>query len=138
MYNGRECPELHVCIASGPVTDRAADLHSDSLAERIARGALAVASERRDRQPHRVEGHPRPHELLVFKSDLDPSAYPTDAAGDIKEKGAGVNLVSDGDNIDPAGSQTRSIDLAPGMYLFVCNIPGHFKQGMFTVVTVAP
>jgi uncharacterized cupredoxin-like copper-binding protein len=79
-----------------------------------------------------------PHELLVFKSDLDPSAYPTDAAGDIKEKGAGVTLVSDGDNIDPAGSQTRSVDLAPGKYLFVCNIPGHFKQGMFTVVTVAP
>jgi hypothetical protein len=79
-----------------------------------------------------------PHELLVFKSDLDPSAYPTDASGDIKEKGAGVTLVSDGDNIDPAGSQTRSIDLAPGKYLFVCNIPGHFKQGMFTVVTVAP
>ncbi len=79
-----------------------------------------------------------PHELLVFKSDLDPSAYPTDAAGDIKETGAGVALVSDGDNIDPAGSQTRSIDLAPGKYLFVCNIPGHFKQGMFTVVMVAP
>jgi hypothetical protein len=79
-----------------------------------------------------------PHELLVFKSALDPSAYPTDAAGDIKEKGAGVTLVSDGDNIDPAGTQTRSIDLAPGKYLFVCNIPGHFKQGMFAVVTVAP
>jgi hypothetical protein len=79
-----------------------------------------------------------PHELLVFKSDLDPSAYPTDAAGDIKEEGAGVKLVSDGDNIDPAGSQTLSIDLAPGKYIFVCNIAGHFKQGMFTVVTVAP
>ena len=51
---------------------------------------------------------------------------------------AGVTLVSDGDNIEPAGSQARSIDLAPGKYLFVCNIPGHFKQGMFTVVTVAP
>jgi uncharacterized cupredoxin-like copper-binding protein len=79
-----------------------------------------------------------PHELLVFKSDLDPSAYPTDAAGDIKEEGAGVTLVSDGDNIDPAGTQARTVDLAPGKYLFVCNIPGHFKQGMFTVVTVAP
>jgi len=79
-----------------------------------------------------------PHELLVFKSDLKPSAYPTDPAGDIKEEGAGVNLVSDGDNIDPAGTQTRSVDLAPGKYLFVCNIPGHFKQGMFTVVTVGP
>lgn len=79
-----------------------------------------------------------PHELLVFKSDLAPAAYPTDAAGDIKEEGAGVTLLSDGDNIDPGGTQARSVDLAPGMYLFVCNIAGHFKQGMFKVVTVTP
>jgi len=79
-----------------------------------------------------------PHELLVFKSNRDPSAYPTDAAGNIKEEGAGVALVSDGDNIDPGGSQARTINLAPGKYLFVCNIPGHFKAGMFAVVTVAP
>jgi uncharacterized cupredoxin-like copper-binding protein len=79
-----------------------------------------------------------PHELLVFKSDLAPSAYPTDPAGDIAEDGAGVTLLSDGDNIDPGGSQTRAVDLAPGTYLFVCNIPGHFTAGMFTVVTVTP
>lgn len=79
-----------------------------------------------------------PHELLIFKSDLEPAAYPTDAAGDIVEEGAGVTLVSDGENIDPAGSQARTVDLAPGKYVFVCNIPGHFKQGMFTVVTVTP
>ena len=78
------------------------------------------------------------HELLVFKSDLAPSAYPVDAAGNIKEEGAGVTLVSDGPNIDPLGSQVRSLDLVPGTYLFVCNIPGHFKAGMFTAVTVAP
>jgi uncharacterized cupredoxin-like copper-binding protein len=79
-----------------------------------------------------------PHELLVFKSSLAPAAYPTDPAGNIKEEGAGVKLLSDGDNIDPAGSQVRAIDLAPGTYLFVCNIAGHFKQGMFTTVTVTP
>jgi uncharacterized cupredoxin-like copper-binding protein len=79
-----------------------------------------------------------PHELLVFKSNLKPSAYPTDAAGGIIEEGAGVALVSDGDNIEPGGSQSRTVDLAPGTYLFVCNIPGHFKAGMFTVVTVTP
>jgi len=78
------------------------------------------------------------HELLVFKSALAPSAYPTDKTGDIIEDGPGVALLSDGDNIDPGGSQTRTVDLAPGTYLFVCNIPSHFKQGMFTVVTVAP
>jgi uncharacterized cupredoxin-like copper-binding protein len=80
----------------------------------------------------------QPHELLVFKSDLAPSAYPTDAAGDIIEDGTGVTLVSDGENIDPAGSQERTVDLTPGTYLFVCNIPGHFKQGMSSIVTVAP
>ena len=79
-----------------------------------------------------------PHELLVFKTDIAPSAFPTDATGDITEEGAGVELVSDGDNIDPSGSQTRSIDLSPGKYVFVCNIAGHFKQGMFTTVTVTP
>jgi uncharacterized cupredoxin-like copper-binding protein len=78
------------------------------------------------------------HELLVFKSDLAPSAYPTDAAGDIKEDGAGITLLSDGDNIAVGGAQARTIDLAPGTYLFVCNIPGHFKAGMFLVVTVTP
>lgn len=78
-----------------------------------------------------------PHELLVFKSDLAPEAYPSDAAGTIDEEGGGVTLISDGENIEPAGTQSRTVDLStPGTYLFVCNIPGHFKQGMFTVVTV--
>jgi uncharacterized cupredoxin-like copper-binding protein len=77
-----------------------------------------------------------PHELLVFKSDLDEAAYPKDSAGDIVEDGPGINLLSDGDNINPGGSQTRTVDLTPGKYLFVCNITGHFKSGMFTVATV--
>jgi len=79
------------------------------------------------------------HELLVFKSDLAPSAYPVDANGDIIEDDPSVNLVSDGDNLDPGTTQTRTVDLTqPGTYLFVCNIPGHFKAGMFSVVTVTP
>jgi uncharacterized cupredoxin-like copper-binding protein len=79
------------------------------------------------------------HELLVFKSDLAPSAFPIDKNGDIVEDGPGINLVSDGDNIDPGKTQTRTVDLTqPGTYLFVCNIPGHFKAGMFSVVTVTP
>lgn len=79
-----------------------------------------------------------PHELLVFKSDLAPSAYPTNSAKGIDEEATGVTLVSDGDNIDPGGSQTRTVDLTvPGTYLFVCNIPGHFMEGMYTVVVVS-
>ena len=78
-----------------------------------------------------------PHEMLVFRSDLDASAYPLDAAGNIIEDGPGITLVSDGENIEPGGTQTRTIDLTiPGKYVFVCNLPGHFKAGMFTQVTV--
>jgi uncharacterized cupredoxin-like copper-binding protein len=77
-----------------------------------------------------------PHELLIFKSKLPLSAYPTDKAGDIVEDGPGITLLSDGENIDPTGSQVRTVDLAPGTYAFLCNIPGHFKAGMFAVVTV--
>lgn len=79
------------------------------------------------------------HELLVFKSDLAPSAYPLDKDGNIIEDGPGINLISDGDNLDPGTTQTRTVDLTqPGSYLFVCNIPGHFKAGMYSQVTVTP
>ena len=79
------------------------------------------------------------HELLVFKSGLAPAAYPTDKAGNIVEDAPGITLLSDGENIDPGASQTRTVNLSkPGKYLFVCNIPGHFRSGMFSVVTVTP
>jgi uncharacterized cupredoxin-like copper-binding protein len=78
------------------------------------------------------------HELLIFRSDLAPAAYPTNKAGGINEEAAGIKLLSDGDNLDPGASQTRTVDLTPGKYLFVCNLPGHFREGMFTVVTVTP
>ena len=79
------------------------------------------------------------HELLVFKSDLAPSAYPVDNKGNIIEDGPGITLVSRGAKIDPGTTQPRTVDLTqPGSYLFVCNLPGHFKAGMFRVVTVTP
>jgi uncharacterized cupredoxin-like copper-binding protein len=76
------------------------------------------------------------HELLVFRSGLAPNAYPL-KDGDIDEENPVITKVSDGDNIDPGGSQSRTVDLTqPGTYLFVCNLPGHFKAGMYEVVTV--
>jgi len=75
------------------------------------------------------------HELLVFRTDQPPSAFPIDAEGDINEEA--LNKISDGDNIAPGASQTRTIDLSqPGTYTFVCNLPGHFKAGMYQTITV--
>jgi uncharacterized cupredoxin-like copper-binding protein len=33
-------------------------------------------------------------------------------------------------------SKTAAIELKPGQYVFVCNIPGHYKGGMFGRLTV--
>src|SRR3981081_1657405 len=77
------------------------------------------------------------HELLVFKADLSASQYPVDADGKILEEDPTITKISDGDNLDPGKSQSRAIDLTkPGKYLFVCNLPTHFKQGMYLEVTV--
>ena len=77
------------------------------------------------------------HELLVFKSDLEPSQYPVDATGKVLEEDPGIAKVSDDGNISMGKSQQRTINLtAPGKYLFFCNLPGHFKYGMYRVVTV--
>ncbi len=82
---------------------------------------------------------PNHHELLVFSTTLDPTAFPTESNGDMQEEGTGVTKVSDGDNIDAGKSQSRTVDLTqPGTYVFVCNLTGHFKAGMFTKITVAP
>jgi uncharacterized cupredoxin-like copper-binding protein len=76
------------------------------------------------------------HELLVFRTDLAPTAYPMDGT-DLNEEGSGMTKVSDGDNIDPGGSQDRVVDLTqPGSYVFLCNLPDHFKAGMYAIVTV--
>jgi uncharacterized cupredoxin-like copper-binding protein len=77
------------------------------------------------------------HELLVFRPSLPQDHLAVDLDGNLAEDAPGMNKISDGDNINPAETQDRTIDLtAPGRYLFVCNLPGHYKNGMFTWVTV--
>lgn len=77
------------------------------------------------------------HEMLVFHTTIDPASFPIGPDGDINEDAPGMNKISDGDNIAPGGTQKRTVDLsAPGTYVFVCNLPGHFKAGMYQVVTV--
>lgn len=76
------------------------------------------------------------HELLVFHTDTAAANMPIGPDGKVAEDTPGL-LVSDGENLDPGGSQSRSIDLTqPGTYLFVCNLPGHFAAGMHATVTV--
>jgi uncharacterized cupredoxin-like copper-binding protein len=79
------------------------------------------------------------HEVLIFHpaASIDPKNLPVDSAGNVIEDAPGLNKMSDGDNIDAGKSQSRPVDLTqPGTYVFVCNLAGHYKMGMHTIVTV--
>lgn len=113
--------------AAGPINVTLSEFKVAPAATTIAAGQVTL---------NITNGGTIQHELLVFRSDLAPSAYPEENGG-INEEGLGVEKVSDGDNLDPGATQTRTVDLtAPGTYLFVCNLPGHFAAGMYQVVTV--
>ena len=86
-----------------------------------------------------VNGGAIAHEILVFHPDasIDAGNLPVGPDGNIVEDAPGINKISDGENLDPGTSQTRQVDLSrPGIYVFVCNLPGHYKAGMWTKVTV--
>ncbi len=77
------------------------------------------------------------HELIAFKTNLSPSALPVDAKGDVNEDAPALAKATDGDNVHSSKSQTRVVEFkTAGTYVFMCNLPGHFKAGMYKVVTV--
>ena len=80
-----------------------------------------------------------PHELLVFRTDLPGNALPVKADGSVDEESPVLHKVVDsGDQTSPGVSQSvRATEaLAPGHYVAVCNLPGHYRQGMWLDVTV--
>lgn len=77
------------------------------------------------------------HEFVVLKTDLAADALPTDDAGDVDEAGdPGIELVDEIEDIEGGSTQSLTVDLVAGSYVFICNVPGHYRQGMSTSFTV--
>lgn len=72
------------------------------------------------------------HEFVVLKTDLAEGALPLDSAGSaVDESGAGVTVAGERESIAPATSAALTVDdLAPGTYVIICNVPGHYGLGM--------
>jgi uncharacterized cupredoxin-like copper-binding protein len=69
------------------------------------------------------------HEFVIIRSDLAADSLPKDDAGDVAE-GAGLDAVDEVEDIAPGSSKTLVVDLKPGKYVFICNVPGHYMGGM--------
>jgi uncharacterized cupredoxin-like copper-binding protein len=79
----------------------------------------------------------QPHEFVVFKTDLAEDALPTDADGLVDEKGEGVELIDELEDIAPGDNPSLTVTLDAAKYVIICNLPGHYEQGMHTSFTVS-
>ncbi len=48
----------------------------------------------------------------------------------------GLDLVDEVEDVVPGATASLTVDLEPGAYLVICNLPGHFANGMVALLTV--
>jgi uncharacterized cupredoxin-like copper-binding protein len=76
------------------------------------------------------------HEFVVFRTDLATDKV-TVKDGQADEEETGLSHVDEVEGIAPGSSKTLSVDLPPGRYLLICNLPGHFQGGMHVNLQVS-
>lgn len=77
------------------------------------------------------------HEMLVIAVDNPNAPLPYDyGTGEVPEKQ--VKVLGEISELEPNGSGSLDLKLAPGTYLLLCNLPGHYAAGMATPLTVTP
>ena len=80
-----------------------------------------------------------PHEFVVLSTDTLAADFPiTSFEGEahrIDEDKVGSNVGETGD-LQPQATKSITIDLKPGHYAFVCNLPAHYGLGMHADFTV--
>ena len=77
------------------------------------------------------------HEMIVmYRADSAAPLPYVDAENRVDEDKAGDK--GEVSELDPGASGTLTVDLKPGKYVLICNVPGHFATGMWTEFTVKP
>jgi uncharacterized cupredoxin-like copper-binding protein len=77
------------------------------------------------------------HEFVIFQTDLAEDALPTNEDGDVDEEGEGVTLIDEIEDVEAGSDRSLTVTLDAGNYVFICNVPGHYRQGMHTTFTVS-
>ena len=67
------------------------------------------------------------HELKVLKTDVAADKLPIDGGS---AKAVETGKVGGLENIAAGASRKLVLDLAPGSYVLICNIAGHYQLGM--------
>ena len=72
------------------------------------------------------------HEMVVVRTSLPAGKLSTNAKGLASENGA----VGETGDVKPGATKTITLSLKKGKYALICNLPGHYKGGMYADLTV--
>lgn len=75
-----------------------------------------------------------PHEFVVVKSDLAPESLPQVNQKQVDEKQ--VQVAGKTEPFDGGSKRELTLDLPPGRYVLLCNVPSHYISGMYTAFAV--
>ena len=79
------------------------------------------------------------HELVLFRTDMNPAKLPTEADGSVDEEKLDEVAEEGGEiaDVEPGDSKSETFDLKPGKYVMFCNLPGLYALGMYGTLTVS-
>lgn len=115
-------PVVQVQEAEGPSDYSIAlgrtDLHAGKVSFEVANASKAIE-----------------HEFVVARTDLPAGKLPYDDSTQ-KVDESKVTVVGEVEDLAPGASGSHTFNLKPGRYVAFCNVPGHYKAGMYTTFTV--
>jgi len=120
---------LSACGASGPITATLSDtaIHLSRSTANAGKVTFTITNATTSGQKH---------EFVVVQTDLAAEQLPKNAEGLVDEE----KLTSFGEqgDIEPGKTVDLTVDLHPGRYMMICNLPGHYNAGMHTEFNVSP
>lgn len=70
---------------------------------------------------------PSAHEFVVVQTDTAPGDLPV-KDGIVAEDG--ITVIGEAEDIAPSSTVPLTLELEAGQYVIICNLPGHYEQGM--------
>jgi len=74
-----------------------------------------------------------PHEMVVLRTDIAADKLPEGDGGKAKEVG---RIAAVPQMAPKSATQYITLDLKPGTYVLLCNVPGHYSLGQYVAFTV--
>lgn len=77
------------------------------------------------------------HEFLIVKTDVAPGTLIVGGDARFSETDPAITVVGEIPEWGSGQQKSITVDFAPGAYQLVCNIAGHYRQGMWAGFTVS-